>query len=80
MSKPVKTQGNFMVYGPDGERIAAFAIERDKRLFEAAPEMYELLKQTALWHIGHRIHNGSEIGMWRKDAAALLAKIDKGGE
>ena len=36
--KAIKTQGNFMVYGPQGERRAAFALESDKRLFEAALE------------------------------------------
>lgn len=34
--KETKTQGNFLSYGPQGERRAAFAIESDRRLFEAA--------------------------------------------
>ena len=36
MAKQIKTQGNFTVCGPDGERIAGFAMEKDKKLFEAA--------------------------------------------
>ena len=32
--KPIKTEGNFISYGEDGERVAAFACEADRRLFE----------------------------------------------
>lgn len=31
----IKTQGNFVSYGPQGERRAAFALESDRRSFEA---------------------------------------------
>jgi len=32
----IKTTGNFMVHGKNGERIAAFACESDRRIFDAA--------------------------------------------
>ena len=37
----IKTQGNFMAHGPGGERQAAFAVESDRQLFEAALEIKE---------------------------------------
>lgn len=42
--KEIRTEGNFMVYGPQGERRAAFALESDKRLFEAAPDLLAALE------------------------------------
>ena len=35
----IETIGNYMSYGPDGERVAAFATEADRTLFEAAPDL-----------------------------------------
>ena len=35
----IKTQGNFVSYGPQGERRAAFALEDDRKLFEAIPDL-----------------------------------------
>jgi hypothetical protein len=40
----VKTQGNFMVHGPDGERRAAFALESDRDLFLIAEELRDAFK------------------------------------
>ena len=42
--KAIKTQGNFMVYGPQGERRAAFALESDKRLFDTALGLVPVLQ------------------------------------
>jgi len=41
----IETIGNYMSYGPDGERVAAFATEADRTLFEAAPMMLDALKE-----------------------------------
>jgi len=37
----IKTQGNFLAFGPEGERIAAFALQRDRDLFLAMKEVAE---------------------------------------
>ena len=37
----IVTIGNYMSYGPDGERVAAFATEEDRDTFEAAPDLLE---------------------------------------
>jgi len=37
----IKTQGNFVAFGPEGERIAAFALERDRALFRATPALLD---------------------------------------
>ena len=39
--KVIKTQGNFVAFGPEGERIAAFALERDRALFRATPALLD---------------------------------------
>lgn len=44
MAKHTKTQGNFMVI-KDGMRVAAFADEGDKRLFDAAPDLLAAVKE-----------------------------------
>ena len=44
----VKTQGNFVVRGKDGERIAAFACESDKRAFEAVPQLLRACEMGGL--------------------------------
>ena len=49
--KPIKTQGNFMVIRAKGfarERVAGFALESDKVLFEAAPGLLEALRIITL--------------------------------
>ena len=43
----IKTVGNYMSYGPDGERVAAFATEQGRTVFEAAPELLAALKDVA---------------------------------
>ena len=40
MSKTIKTSGNYMVYR-DGARVAGFALEDDRNLFQSAPELLE---------------------------------------
>jgi hypothetical protein len=45
----IVTQGNYMSYGPDGERIAAFATEADRTTFEAAPDLLAALRQLMEW-------------------------------
>jgi hypothetical protein len=35
----IKTVGNYMSYGPDGERVAAFATEQDRTVFEALVDL-----------------------------------------
>lgn len=42
--EPKVTQGNFVVLGLDGERIAAFATESDKVVFESAKEGISILR------------------------------------
>ena len=42
--KHFDVKGNFMVYGPNGERRAAFALNSDRKLFEAAPDLLEAVK------------------------------------
>ncbi len=39
MATPIKTTGNFLSVGKNGERIAAFACEDDKRIYEAARDI-----------------------------------------
>jgi len=47
-------EGPFMSYKPNGERIARFTKESDRRLFEAALEMLNALKPfAALLHDHH---------------------------
>ena len=43
--KPIETQGNFMSYEGESRR-AAFALEEDLILFEAAPELFEAVKEV----------------------------------
>ena len=42
--EPIKTRGNFMVYGEEDERIAAFACEEDRDKFLAAPDLLAALE------------------------------------
>ena len=39
--KAIQTQGNFIAFGPEGERIAAFALEKDRALFRATPALLD---------------------------------------
>ena len=39
--KAIETQGNFVAFGPEGERIAAFALEKDHALFRATPALLD---------------------------------------
>ena len=45
MSKTIKTSGNYMVYR-DGARVAGFALEDDRNLFQSAPELLEALEEV----------------------------------
>ena len=47
------TKGNFMVYGPNGERRAAFALDSDRKLFEVTPDLLEAAKHFFEWHAEH---------------------------
>ena len=49
---PIKTQGNFMAFGPEGECIAAFALEKDRTLFKAAPALLKACEQI-VWKLSH---------------------------
>jgi len=39
--KAIQTQGNFVAFGSEGERIAAFALERDRAVFRATPALLD---------------------------------------
>ena len=43
MMESIKTQGNFIAYSGESRR-AAFALEEDLVLFEAAPDLFKALK------------------------------------
>lgn len=62
MAHSIKTAGNFVVM-KDGMRIAAFADEADKRLFEAAPDLVETLRmvqaQLQLWEDAGVMYDGN---------------------
>jgi hypothetical protein len=58
---PVKTAGNFMVIGSEGERIAAFAIEGDAKAFMALPGILASCR-AALAFIKEESENRSEAG------------------
>jgi len=73
----IKTQGNFMVYGPEGERRAAFALESDKRLFEAALE--EAAQSTlGPWFdwVEYREQHGRSIAAYRDASGAIVSVLN----
>jgi hypothetical protein len=58
---PVKTAGNFVVLGGDGERIAAFAIEDDAKAFARMPDIVATCR-AALAFIEEEAENRAEAG------------------
>jgi len=47
------TKGNYMVYGPGGERRAAFALESDRSLFHEAENMRALCAEIREYEATH---------------------------
>jgi len=76
---PVKTNGNFIVYGSDDERRAAFALENDRWLFEAAPSLLQALKKLCNAIVQHGrvdLYNSTLYD----DARAAINKAEKGDD
>jgi hypothetical protein len=86
----IKTIGNYMSYGTDGERVAAFATEEGRALFEAAPDLLAALLQLMEWegYDGGPPGNGydedtdrREQEVWRdaQDAITKAKEVSKDG-
>ena len=68
----IKTQGNFMSYEGESRR-AAFALEEDLVLFEAAPDLLKALKDllASLEYIDFE-HLNKYLGNWLKKLSQKL--------
>ena len=75
----IKTVGNYMSYGPDGERVAAFATEQDRTVFEAAPELLAALRDLMDAEGGEPGMTEDQKAAWLQ-AEAAIAKATGGQE
>src|SRR5438128_8021612 len=71
LMRPIKTRGNFLVLAPQGERVAAFAIEADAELFVRA-------YQSEYPGAGYRI--AQTMALEAEDRAAPVDQLNNHGD